>query len=73
VKKGETLIDTARPSTPCGPTYHRGATTRRAPCSLLARKVDCSVVNAGDGAHEHPTQALLDALTIRRSKGRIEG
>ena len=40
---------------------------------LLARKVDCSVVNAGDGAHEHPTQALLDALTIRRRKGRIEG
>jgi aspartate carbamoyltransferase catalytic subunit len=40
---------------------------------LLARKVDCSVVNAGDGAHEHPTQALLDALTIRRNKGRIQG
>src|SRR5262249_42348423 len=40
---------------------------------LLAQKVDCSVINAGDGAHEHPTQALLDALTIRRSKGRIEG
>ena len=40
---------------------------------LLAAKVDCSVINAGDGAHEHPTQALLDALTIRRNKGRIEG
>jgi aspartate carbamoyltransferase catalytic subunit len=40
---------------------------------LLARKVDCSVVNAGDGAHEHPTQALLDALTIRRNRGRIAG
>ena len=40
---------------------------------LLARKVECSVVNAGDGAHEHPTQALLDALTIRRNKGRIRG
>ncbi len=40
---------------------------------LLARKVDCAVVNAGDGAHEHPTQALLDALTIRRNMGRIEG
>ena len=40
---------------------------------LLARKVDCSVINAGDGSHEHPTQALLDALTIRRNKGRIEG
>ena len=40
---------------------------------LLARKVDCSVINAGDGAHEHPTQALLDALTIRRNKGQIRG
>ena len=38
---------------------------------LLAQKVGCSVVNAGDGSHEHPTQALLDALTIRRHKGRI--
>ncbi len=36
---------------------------------LLSRKLDCSVVNAGDGAHEHPTQALLDALTIRRRRG----
>jgi aspartate carbamoyltransferase catalytic subunit len=41
--------------------------------ALLAQKVDCSVVNAGDGAHEHPTQALLDALTIRRAKGNIAG
>jgi len=40
---------------------------------LLARKVDCAVINAGDGSHEHPTQALLDALTIRRRKGHIEG
>jgi aspartate carbamoyltransferase catalytic subunit len=40
---------------------------------LLAQKVDCSVINAGDGSHEHPTQALLDALTIRRNKGAIEG
>jgi aspartate carbamoyltransferase catalytic subunit len=40
---------------------------------LLSRKLDCSVVNAGDGAHEHPTQALLDALTIRRRLGGIEG
>ena len=47
--------------------HHAGAV------HLLARKVDCSVVNAGDGAHEHPTQALLDALTIRRNLGRIEG
>jgi aspartate carbamoyltransferase catalytic subunit len=41
--------------------------------ALLAQKVDCSVVNAGDGSHEHPTQALLDALTIRRHKNRIDG
>src|SRR5690554_8002106 len=40
---------------------------------LLAQKVSCSVINAGDGAHEHPTQALLDALTIRRRKGRLQG
>ena len=40
---------------------------------LLSQKVDCSVINAGDGAHQHPTQALLDALTIRRAKGRIAG
>src|SRR5215207_9573269 len=73
VKKGETLIDTAitlnamRPDVIVVRHHHAGAV------HLLARKVDCSVVNAGDGAHEHPTQALLDALTIRRSKGRIEG
>jgi aspartate carbamoyltransferase catalytic subunit len=41
--------------------------------ALLARHVRCAVINAGDGSHEHPTQALLDALTIRRRKGRIEG
>jgi aspartate carbamoyltransferase catalytic subunit len=40
---------------------------------LLAQKVECAVINAGDGSHEHPTQALLDALTIRRRKGRIQG
>jgi len=73
VKKGETLIDTAvtlnamRPDIIVVRHAHAGAV------HLLARKVDCSVVNAGDGAHEHPTQALLDALTIRRNKGRIKG
>jgi aspartate carbamoyltransferase catalytic subunit len=40
--------------------------------NLLAEKVNCAVLNAGDGRHEHPTQALLDALTIRRAKGRIQ-
>src|SRR4028119_1265582 len=73
VKKGETLIDTAmtlnamRPDLIIVRHYAAGAV------SLLAQKVDCSVVNAGDGAHEHPTQALLDALTIRRNRGRIAG
>src|SRR5687768_2740659 len=73
VKKGETLIDTAvtlnamRPDIIVVRHHAAGAV------HLLAQKVDCSVVNAGDGAHEHPTQALLDALTIRRNKGRIEG
>ena len=73
VKKGETLIDTAvtlnamRPDIIVVRHHQAGAV------HLLARKVDCSVVNAGDGAHEHPTQALLDALTIRRNLGRIEG
>ncbi|MDB5569384.1 MAG: pyrB [Hyphomicrobiales bacterium] len=73
VSKGETLIDTAvtlnamRPDVIVVRHQHSGAV------NLLARKVSCSVVNAGDGSHEHPTQALLDALTIRRTKGRIEG
>jgi len=73
VKKGETLIDTAitlnamRPDIIIVRHHAAGAV------HLLARKVDCAVVNAGDGAHEHPTQALLDALTIRRNRGRIHG
>jgi len=73
LKKGETLIDTAitlnamRPDIIVVRHHQAGAV------HLLARKVDCAVVNAGDGAHEHPTQALLDALTIRRNRGRIEG
>ena len=73
VKKGETLIDTAitlnamRPDIIVVRHHQAGA------AHLLARKIDCSVVNAGDGAHEHPTQALLDALTIRRNRGRVEG
>ena len=73
VQKGETLIDTAvtlnamRPDILVVRHHAAGAV------ELLAQKVDCSVINAGDGSHEHPTQALLDALTIRRHKGRIEG
>jgi aspartate carbamoyltransferase catalytic subunit len=73
VQKGETLIDTAvtlnamRPDILVVRHHAAGAV------ALLAQKVDCSVINAGDGSHEHPTQALLDALTIRRHKGDIAG
>ncbi|HWK37753.1 MAG TPA: aspartate carbamoyltransferase catalytic subunit [Hyphomicrobium sp.] len=73
VQKGETLIDTAvtlnamRPDMIVVRHHSAGAV------ELLAQKVDCSVINAGDGSHQHPTQALLDALTIRRAKGRVAG
>ncbi|WP_282029068.1 aspartate carbamoyltransferase catalytic subunit [Paracoccus marcusii] len=72
VKKGETLIDTALTLNAMQPDLlvvrhpHSGAV------NLLAEKVNCAVINAGDGRHEHPTQALLDALTIRRAKGRLQ-
>jgi len=71
IKKGETLIDTALTLNAMHPDLlvvrhpHSGAV------DLLAQKVNCAVLNAGDGKHEHPTQALLDALTIRRAKGRL--
>ena len=73
VTKGETLIDTAitlnamRPDIIVVRHHAAGAV------ELLSQKVDCSVINAGDGAHQHPTQALLDALTIRRATGRVSG
>jgi len=71
VKKGETLIDTAMTLN----AMHPDLLVVRHPSSgavdLLAQKVNCAVLNAGDGKHEHPTQALLDALTIRRAKGRL--
>jgi aspartate carbamoyltransferase catalytic subunit len=73
VKKGETLIDTAATLNAMRPDIIIVRHHAAGAVHLLAHKVDCSVVNAGDGAHEHPTQALLDALTIRRNKGRIEG
>ncbi len=72
MRKGETLIDTAMTLNAMHPDIWWCATTPRARSNCW-REVDCSVINAGDGAHEHPTQALLDALTIRRNKGRIEG
>jgi aspartate carbamoyltransferase catalytic subunit len=73
VRKGETLIDTAMTLNAMRPDIIIVRHHQAGAVNLLARKVDCSVVNAGDGAHEHPTQALLDALTIRRNKGTIEG
>jgi aspartate carbamoyltransferase catalytic subunit len=73
IKKGETLIDTAMTLTAMRPDIIVVRHHAAGAVQLLARKVDCAVVNAGDGAHEHPTQALLDALTIRRNKGRIRG
>ncbi len=73
VKKGETLIDTAVTLNAMHPDLIIIRHGSSGAVELLAQKVSCSVVNAGDGAHEHPTQALLDALTIRRRKGRLEG
>ena len=71
VKKGETLIDTAMTLNAMRPDILIIRHSSAGAAALLAQKVSCSVVNAGDGAHEHPTQALLDALTIRREKGKI--
>ena len=73
MRKGETLIDTAMTLNAMHPDILVGRHHASGAVELLASKLDCSVINAGDGAHEHPTQALLDALTIRRNKGRIEG
>jgi aspartate carbamoyltransferase catalytic subunit len=72
VKKGETLIDTAMTLNAMRPDILVIRHSMAGAAALLAQKVGCSVVNAGDGAHEHPTQALLDALTIRRARGRVE-
>jgi len=71
VKKGETLIDTAMTLNAMRPDILVIRHASAGAAALLAQKVGCSVVNAGDGAHEHPTQALLDALTIRRALGGI--
>src|SRR4029450_3709355 len=72
MRKGETLMDTAVTLNAMHPDILVMRHHASGAVELLARKVDGSVINAGDGAHEHPTQALLDALTIRRNKGRIE-
>ncbi len=71
VKKGETLIDTALTLNAMHPDLLVVRHPQSGAVNLLAEKVNCAVLNAGDGRHEHPTQALLDALTIRRAKGRL--
>ena len=73
VKKGETLLDTALTLNAMQPDLLVVRHSAAGAAELLAQKVECGVINAGDGAHEHPTQALLDALTIVRQKGSIEG
>ncbi|MBL4598212.1 MAG: aspartate carbamoyltransferase catalytic subunit [Rhizobiaceae bacterium] len=71
VTKGETLIDTAMTLNAMQPDLLVVRHQSAGAVELLAQKVGCSVINAGDGSHEHPTQALLDALTIFRHKGKI--
>ena len=73
VKKGETLIDTAVTLNAMRADVIVIRHGSSGAVRLIADKVDCPVLNAGDGWHEHPTQALLDALTIRRRKGQVEG
>jgi aspartate carbamoyltransferase catalytic subunit len=73
VKKGETLIDTAITLNAMRADVIVIRHASSGAVALIADKVDCPVLNAGDGRHEHPTQALLDALTIRRRKGPFQG
>lgn len=73
VKKGETLVDTASTLNAMRPDILVVRHHAAGAVELLSSKVGCSVINAGDGAHEHPTQALLDALTIRRNKNKLAG
>lgn len=71
INKGETLIDTALTLNAMNPDLLVVRHPNSGSVELLSEKVNCAVLNAGDGRHEHPTQALLDALTIRRAKGRL--
>jgi aspartate carbamoyltransferase catalytic subunit len=73
VAKGETLIDTAMTINAMHPDFLVVRHQSSGAVELLSQQVSCAVLNAGDGQHEHPTQALLDALTIRRHFGRLEG
>ncbi len=73
IKKGETLIDTAMTLNAMHPDIIVIRHQDSGACNLLSQKVNCAVLNAGDGSREHPTQALLDALTIINRKEKIEG
>ncbi len=73
IKKGESLIDTAMTLNAMNPDILIVRHNMSGVPYLLSEKVNCSVINAGDGSNEHPTQALLDALTIRRRKNKISG
>ena len=73
IKKGETLIDTAMTLNAMQPDVLVVRHQDAGAVKLLSEKVNCGVINAGDGPHEHPTQALLDALTIKKRKGKISG
>lgn len=71
--KGETLRDTTRNIASMFPDFVVVRHAHHGVPAMLARELECGVINAGDGSHEHPTQALLDAMTIRRRKGRLAG
>jgi aspartate carbamoyltransferase catalytic subunit len=73
VSKGETLLDTAKNLMAMAPDAIVMRHQRSGAPHMLAKELPCAIVNAGDGTHEHPTQALLDALTIRRAKGKLAG
>ena len=71
--KGESFVDTAKNIAAMSPDVVVVRHSSSGAAALLARELPCSIVNAGDGTHEHPTQALLDLLTIREKKGHVEG
>ena len=73
IKKGETMVDTAMTLNAMRPDVLVVRHPDSGAVKLLSEKVNGAVINAGDGSHEHPTQALLDALTLRRRRGTLQG
>ena len=73
IKKGESLLDTATTLDAMQPDILVIRHSASGAANLLSEKVNCAIINAGDGMHEHPTQAILDALTIRRHYGQLDG